>query len=280
MFKTPLLHELPMQFTVHSKKHPNIPKYHSEDYTLAKKFADAMHKELADFLKAAVLFGSAARNEKPLYGERDIDILIIINDLTIILSNEVVQAYRVITENIATHVSRRLHITTLKLTTFWEHIRNGDPIAINMLRDGVPLYDVGFFEPAQQLLFQGRIRPSKESIWTYFARAPATITNANWHVLQATLDLYWAVVDSAHAALMKMGEVPPTPGHVAELIDKRLVKTGYVPKKYAHTMDTFYTIQKKITNRQIQNLTGKQFDQYRREAEDFVKTMQSVVERI
>lgn len=268
-----------MQFKVHQKTHPNVPKYPSTDYDFAKKFSQEMHKELGDFVKAIILFGSTAREEKPLYGERDIDILIIINDLTLIMSNEVIQSYRVITENTASKISKRLHITTLKMTSFWEYVRSGDPIAINMLRDGVPLYDAGFFEPVQQLLFQGRIRPTKESIWTYFARAPATIHNADWHVLQATLDLYWAVVDSAHAALMKLGEVPPTPGHIAELINKKLVKTGYVTQKYADTMDTFYKLQKKIIHREIQVLTGKQFDDYKKQAEDFVKTMQKVVEQ-
>ncbi len=268
-----------MQFKVHTKTHPNVPKYPSTDYDFAKKFAEAMHKELGDFVKAIVLFGSTAREEKPLYGERDIDVLIIINDLTMMLSNEVVQSYRVITENLASKNSKRLHITTLKLTNFWEYVRIGDPIAINMLRDGVPLYDSGFFEPVQQLLFQGRIRPTKEAIWTYFARAPATIHNGDWHILQATLDLYWAVVDSAHAALMKMGEVPPTPGHIAEMIHERLVRTGHVPAKYSGIMDMFYKLQKKIIHREIQEVEGRNYDQYKKIAQDFVKTMQRVVEQ-
>ena len=101
-----------MEFKVHSKKHPNVPKYPSTDFDFAKKFADTMHKEMGDFVKAVVLFGSTAREERPLYGERDIDVLIIINDLTLIMSNEVVQSYRVITEKVASKVSKRLHITT------------------------------------------------------------------------------------------------------------------------------------------------------------------------
>lgn len=267
-----------MKFKVPVKKHANIPKYPSGDFDLARKFSKILHKELGDFIKAVVLFGSTAREEKPLYGERDIDLLVIINDLTIMLSAEVIQTYRVITETTAAKVSKRLHITTLKMTSFWEYVRNGDPIAINMLRDGVPMYDAGFFEPVQQLLFQGRIRPSKESIWTYFARAPATINNADWHILQATLDLYWAVVDNAHAALMKMGEVPPTPGHVADMINKKLVKAGMVPRKYVTTMDLFFRLQKKIIHREIQKISGKEYDDYKTQAVDFLKVMRKVVE--
>ncbi|HLC33109.1 MAG TPA: nucleotidyltransferase domain-containing protein [Candidatus Nanoarchaeia archaeon] len=268
-----------MDFKIKSRPHPNIPKYHSDDFDLAKKFAQAMERELGAFLKAAILFGSVARNETPTVSERDIDVLVIINDLTAILSEEVVQSYRVITENLASRVTRRLHITTLKLTTFWEYVRNGDPIALNMLRDGVPLYDSGFFEPVQHLLFEGKIRPSKESVWLYFARAPATLNNAKGQILQATVDLYWAVVDSAHAALMHHGEVPPTPAHLPEMIERKLVRTGLVNHKYADIMNSFYDLHKRITHRQVAEISGKQFDEYRATAEEFVKIMQSVVER-
>ncbi len=266
-----------MDFRIKERQHANIRNYSADDYKIAKKFADAMQNELGDFLKASVLFGSAARAEKTLY-EKDIDVLMLVNDLTLVLSPEVVQAYRIITERVAADISQRLHITTMKLTNFWEYIRNGDPLAVNMLRDGVPLHDVGIFEPMQMLLYQGRIRPTKESIYVYFARAPATLINADWHILQATLDLYWAVVDAAHAALMKVGEVPPTPSHIAKMIHEKLVKKKLVSKRAADIMDFFYTLSKRITHREIQKVTGKQYDQYKEEAEDFVKEMRKVIE--
>ena len=273
-----------MEFKVRQRRHPNVPRYPSSDYQLAERFSIILKKELGDFVKAIVLFGSAARaaehREKPENSlhEHDIDVLTIINDLTMVLSPEVVQAYRVITENTAAKVSKRLHITTMKLTSYWEYARNGDPIAINMLRDGVPLQDVGIFEPLQMLLFQGRIRPTKESVWNYYARAPATLANAEWHVLQGTLDLYWAVVDAAHAALMKMGEVPPSPAHVSDLIYQKLVRPGLVAKRYADIMKFFYELSKQITHREIRDIPGKKFDEYAALAKDFVNTMRRVIE--
>ncbi|PIN76208.1 hypothetical protein COV18_00515 [Candidatus Woesearchaeota archaeon CG10_big_fil_rev_8_21_14_0_10_37_12] len=267
-----------MKFKVHERQHPNKLKYSSTDFDFAKKFAVNLEKELGQFVKAIILFGSAARGEQSALGVTDIDILIIIDDLTNVLSKEVIQAYRVITENTAAQVSKRLHITTLKLTTYWEHVRNGDPLIINMLRDGISLHDAGIFAPVQELLAQGKVRPSKESIWMYSARAPATIHNADGHILQATVDLYWAVVDSAHAALMNLGHVPPTPAHLADMIEKHLVKQKIVPAKYAATMDKFYQLQKKITYRQIQVITGRQYDEYKQHAQEFVKTMQKIAE--
>ncbi len=273
-----------MEFKVKQRRHPNVPRYPTSDYQLADKFSQLLKKELGDFVKAIVLFGSAARaaehKERPEKGlhEHDIDVLVIVNDLTLVMSPEVVEAYRVITESTAAKVSKRLHITTMKLTSFWEYMRNGDPVAINMLRDGVPLLDVGIFEPLQMLLFQGRVRPTKESVWNYYARAPATLANAHWHILQASLDLYWAVIDAAHAALMRMGEVPPSPSHVADLIRDKLVRPGHVSKRYENIMRFFYELSKKITHRDVREITGKQYDEYRALADDFVKAMKKVIE--
>ena len=267
-----------MEFRIKERKHHNVPKYSPDDFEIAGKFSERIQKELKDFLKAVILFGSAARQRSPGL-ERDIDVLLVINDLTKILNPEVVEAYRIITYKVASNTSKRLHITTLKLTAFWEYIKNGDPIAINILRDGVPIYDTGFFEPVQVLLHQGRIRPTEESIWTYWTRAPATLLNSKWHILQATLDLYWAVIDAAHAALMKMGEIPPSPAHVAKMIDMVLVSKRLLPRKCAKTMEFFYDISKKITHRQLQQVSGKQFDLYYNDATEFCNSMEKVVQR-
>ena len=126
---------------------------------------------------------------------------------------------------------------------------------------------------------QGRIRPSPEAIWTYFSRAPTTLHNAEWHVMQGTLDLYWAAIDSAHAALMKVGEIPPSPEHVADLIDEKLVKTGHLPAKYADIMRILYHLSKKIVHRELKSISGAEFDKYSKAAEDFVNTMRKFIEK-
>ncbi len=267
-----------MEFKIKERKHHNIPKYNADDFGTAQKFSERIQAELKEFLKAVILFGSSARKQS-MGLEGDIDILLVINDLTQIVNPEVVEAYRIITYKVAANTSKRLHITTLKMTALWEYIKNGDPIAVNILRDGVPLYDTGFFEPMQVLLHQGRVRPSQESIWTYWTRAPATLLNSKWHILQASLDLYWAVIDASHAALMKMGEVPPSPAHVSEMISKILVKKRLVPAKCARTMQFFYDLSKKITHRQLQQVSGKQFDVYYREATEFCNYMEKVISR-
>ena len=265
-----------VEFKLEKLEKPNQQKYPDRDIDVAREFTRRLFKEFGSFVKAVVLFGSAARFEEKKGG--DIDILVIVDDLTIVLKGEFVEAYRIIIHKIVADVSKRLHITTLRFTSFWEYARNGDPVAINMLRDGVALIDTGFFEPLQVLLKRGRIRPTMESVWTYFVRAPATLVNSKWHVIQGTLDLYWACIDAAHAAIMRTGEIPPTPAHVADMLDQKLVKTGKLDKKYAATMQNFYNLAKMIMHREIKEVSGDEYERYYREAKDFVEAMKNVNE--
>ncbi|MBI4739719.1 nucleotidyltransferase domain-containing protein [Candidatus Woesearchaeota archaeon] len=266
-----------MRFDIPTYRNPNIEKYLKEEYDIAYKFSQEMYKEFGRFVACTALFGSAAKPQaRKEVG--DIDVLVVVDDLKLRMNEEVVEVYRVITDKIVAQTSRKLHITSLKLTAFWEYVRAGDPIVINILRDGVSLIDNNLFDPLQVLLRQGRIRPSEESIWNYFTRAPVTIHNSKWHIMQAALDLYWAVIDSAHAVLMRMGEVPPSPEHVADLLEEKLVKRNLLEREYAQTMREFYKLQKMITHREIKEISGQEYDTYLHHAQKFIARMNELVE--
>jgi uncharacterized protein (UPF0332 family)/predicted nucleotidyltransferase len=269
-----------MKFKIEEFKNPNASKYMNAEHKIAVAFGNDVLSELKTYIKAIALFGSSVKQNKPIIaGQKDIDVLIVVDDLSIKLTPEFVETYRIIVEKLAIKHSKRLHITTLKFSNFWEYMRVGDPIGLNILRSSFPLYDTGFLEPMQYLLRNGRIKPSQESVWTYFARAPATLKNSRWHILQATLDLYWSVIDSAHAALMSLGETPPTPSHVAEFMKLKLVKKKLLKSKYVETMKTFYKISKMIAHREIQNISGMQYENYYKQAEEFIEEMRKIIDK-
>lgn len=265
-----------MKFDIPRKQHPNLEKYPRQDTDTAYRFANEIYKELGALIRAVILFGSSAR--KTATAKSDIDILVILDDLSISLSKEVTEAYRVIVQKSIVKTSTRLHVTTLRFTSFWDYIRNGDPIGINMLRDGVALIDSGFFDPLQALLKKGKIRPTMESIWAYYIKSPNTLHNSKWHILQASIDLYWAVIDAAHAALMKLGEIPPTPEHVADMMEQKMVKKKLLEHKYVSIMRNFYKLMKMITHREIKEITGSEYDRNYKIAESFVKRMRKFIE--
>lgn len=253
-------------------------KYNPADLKIARKFASKVYKELGDFVVALTMFGSSARG---MHGKHsDIDILIIVDDIHVNLNREIVETYRIILAKAAADVDpKRLHIQTMAWSAFWEYVRAGDPVAMNVLRDSVALIDIGFFDPLQILLNSGRIRPTQEAIWTYFAMAPASVERSVTHIDMAIVDLYWAAIDSAHAALMSLGEIPPSPSHVADMIQEKMVQPGHVTKRYAEIMRHLFEVSKRILHRQISHLEGKDYDRYKHLADDFVKTMRKFIEK-
>lgn len=266
-----------MKFDIKKNEQKNLSRYASEDIEIARKFAKMMYKELGNFIQCLVMFGSAAKQSAN--PKRDIDILIVLDDVRIKFTKELVETYRILTEKAIMNVDpQRLHVQSMKLTAFWEYVRAGDAVAINILRSGVALIDTGFFDPLQALLDQGRIRPSDESIFTYLTMSPASMHRSKQHLLTAAVDLYWAAIDSAHAALMTIGETPPSPDHITTMIDDKLVRPGHVHRSATKTMHELYKTFKGVVHRDIKELSGKDYDLLRKKADDFVKEMRAFVE--
>lgn len=261
-----------MKFNVRRLAPKNITRYPQEDIELARQFARIVWRELGGLLAGVILFGSTVTGP----GKRsDIDLLLILDDVRVQFSKVLIDTYRVITEKAIAEVSQqRLHIQSMKLTAFWEYIRAGDPIAVNILRNGVALVDTGFFDPLQALLDQGRIRPSEEAVWTYFTMAPASLHRSKMNLLTAAVDLYWAAVDAAHAALMAQGDIPPTPSHVSSMLRTHLKAS----RSDANTIETLYDLFKKITHRDIKEISGLDYDRYRKMTEKFVNNMKAFIE--
>lgn len=266
-----------MKFNIKNKeKISNVDKYKKKDLGIAREFSKKVYKELGEFVKSIVVFGSTI---KPNTKEGDIDVLIILDDTRILMNEEIVQTYRIIVEKIIATTSTRLHIQSMKWTVFWEYIRAGDPVAINILRGGVALIDTGFFEPLQILLREGRIRPTSESIWTYFTMAPNSLSNSKKDLLNAMMSLYWAAIDASHAALMSLKEIPPSPDHVTDMLDEKMVKKGLLDKKYLEIMKKLYEISKGITHRNIKEISGKEYDKYYIMTKEFVDFMKKFIEK-
>jgi len=264
-----------VEIALQPRERPVKYHYSEQDVELAKKLADDLRVEMDDFLKAVVVFGSVARGDTKKGS--DIDVLLILNDLTIVLSEDVITSLRVLIENVAGKISSNFHITTMHLSNFWDYVRQGDPVIVNMLREGMPVYDEGFFLPAQALLDQGRIRPTNEAVWTYYMRAPKTLKNAEGRLLGAIVDMYWACIDAAHAALMHIDVVPGAPSHVAELLHDHFVKKKLLDASYVKTLRQFYDLAKKVGHHQLIHLSGKDVDKYLLQAQDFVKKMKYLI---
>lgn len=257
--------------------HIHIHPYSKEDFDLARRFAQDLSVQLKGLLREVVFFGSSARGKATEIYERDIDVLVLLNDGFKSMSNETIAAYRIITEKAASKVSGRLHINTLKVSAFWEYVLNGDPVAVNMIRDGIPLLDAGFIEPFKSLLKRGDIKPSKGNVMVYMIRAPQTLMASKWHVLQAMIDLYWASLDAAHAALIRYGYAPESPKETIQMIDSNFVRKKLIDRSHLATMKELYDISEGIIDRSIKHVEGAKYSSFERRAASFVAEMKKMI---
>jgi len=290
---------LKLKFNIKENK-KQIEGLERADVDIAIDFSKRIYKEFGDLIKAVVIFGSNVKkgpsqpevnNEKQGLANSelgqsrpkkpgDIDLLVIVDDVSVELTPELVETYRIIVKKAIADISERLHVTSLKLSSFWAYIRAGDPVCLNILREGVSLLDAGFFDPLKALLVRGMIRPSPEAVGTYYARSLHTLDNSRWHLLQATIDLYWAVVDSAHAALMAIGLVPPSPEHLPEMIEGELVKKHKMPVKCSAVVTRFYKTYKSITRRELRDIKGADYEANYKEAQWFVNEMREFIKKL
>src|SRR3989338_10723769 len=87
-----------MKFQIKYHEGRDVSKqYPSEEFEVAKTFASRVYKEFGEFIRAIVLFGSASKQEKK---PNDIDILVILDDVRIEFTEDIVQTYRIILQKV------------------------------------------------------------------------------------------------------------------------------------------------------------------------------------
>ena len=248
---------------------------------IAMDFATKVYKKFNKIVKSVVLFGSTTKQTS--VAGSDIDIIIIIDDASIKWDQELVAWYREELDGILRRNPYRksLHINTIKLTTWWIDLIRGDPIVINILRYGEAMIDLaGFFEPLKFLLVQGKIKSSPEAIYNCLQRAPTHIMRSKAAELNAIEGLYWAMVDSAHAALIATNILPPSPEHISVNLKETFVNSGRLKMKYVVWFRDLLMLHKKISHGQIKDLKGVEIDAWQARTEEFSRVMAKLVEEI
>lgn len=248
---------------------------------IALDFSTKAYKKFKDIIKCIVLFGSVAKESDEK--KSDIDLIILIDDCSVNWDAELISWYR---EELAKLVALQkyrnsLHINTVTLTTFWEELRVGEPVIINILRYGEALIDFGgFFNPLKALLARGKIRATPEAVFATLKRAPDHLAKARFSLLGSIEALYWAMVDSAHAALMSANEIPPSPDHIGDLLTIHFVKSGKLDKKYVEWYSELYHLTREITHGNKKEIKVEEIKKHQERAEIFVKKMIDIAEEL
>jgi len=245
---------------------------------IAMDFAGKVYKKFDQMVKSIILFGSSAK--KASVPGSDIDIIVIIDDVSIQWDQELVATYREELSKIikANPYTKSLHVNSVKLSTWWADLSKGDPIVVNILRYGDALIDHGgFFVPLQVLLKEGKIKSTPESIYTLLQRAPVHMSRARGGMLSAVDGIYWAMVDSAHAALIANNVVPASPEHIGFILQEEFVDKKLLKKKYVEYFEEAHNLAKEIVHGKRIEIEGKKVDELYEKADEFVGEMADLV---
>jgi hypothetical protein len=179
-------------------------------------------------------------------------------------------------------VSKKLHPQPYLLTEFWEYVREGNPVLFNVLRDGIPVYDTGFFLPVQMLFRMGNIKPSKESIDKHIESSKELVKLAESTLLEKlSYYLEQAVVSSTQAVLMELGYRPPAPKETPKFVlDVLCKKEKLVTKKYYEIAKCAVECYKDIEHRIRKDYTGEEFDRQKKDVIEYVEKMDEILKTL
>ena len=258
----------------------NYSKFQT-DKDVAMDFATKVHRLFDHLIKATVLFGSTTSGEqKP---GSDIDVIIIIDDAAINWDIELTSWYREELAKLiaAQNYGRDLHINTIRLTTWWRDLLHGDPVVLNIIRQGQVLVDIGgFFNPIKALMIQGKIHSTPEAVYAALQRSPQHLTRSKMAVLGSIEGVYWCMVEAAQAALITLGKLPPSPEHVVKMLHESFVETGILKSDFVKWYRDIYVLHKQISHGEIRHVKASEIEAWQVRAEEFMKKMVDIIDKL
>lgn len=259
-----------MKFEQPKKINRNEEKYHIENLKIARDFSRDLLKEMNDIVRSIVLFGSNTNNTQKK--DSDIDLMVVLNNVSIYVTPELREAYKIITNNLNQKIGKnKIHLMTINLSDLWDMTRKGDPVIINVLRDGIPIFDRDLIEPLQYLLEIGKIRPTKEAINNYIARSKTLFDETQKHIENSVLDLYYSVIDIVHATIMSQGITPPSPIEMPEIFSNTF--KGKPISKYSKEIKLFYKLAKDV-EKSKKKISGKELDELKKKASKIISDLE------
>lgn len=247
---------------------------------LIKKFSEKILDKYGKWIKSIIAWGSVVRDE--FTGESDIDIVVIVDDTREELDKDLRNKIDKFIKKKAKEVDEKLSPQPVwTITEFWDMSRTLSPLAYTLLKDGVPVYDTGFFAPIKRLLNMGKIPASKEAVEKRMKKVPKRLNRAKHSKLYTIAeDLYYAMLDSTQAVLMFLGRGPPDPNNAGETARKYLVEKDLLDKKYVDWLEDVIKFRKEVEHRNIASIKGKEVDKYIARAEEYVEEMKKLLKRL
>ncbi len=181
-----------------------------------------------------------------------------------------------------TGIRNKLHVQVYILTEFWDALREANPVIFTLLRNCVPFYDRGIFMPWKQLLEMGRIKPSAEAIDMFLGSGEQMLRRVEFKLKEIAMeDIFLSILTPTQAALMLYGQPPPAPKECGEVLREIFVKKEkLLEEKFVETYERSLKVRKDIEHGLRKDVTGKEIDELREDADKYLKRIKRLFTQI
>jgi predicted nucleotidyltransferase/uncharacterized membrane-anchored protein YhcB (DUF1043 family) len=247
----------------------------------AQEFSDKLLDKLGDKVKVVAVWGSVAKGE---HGhDSDIDTLVVLDDTKLQkdVPDDAKKKIRNKVTNLAKETDDRITIQYFPfLTEFWDSLRKGEPLAIEAVRNGEPVYDTGIFMPAKRLLERGKISGTQESVKKRlklgaagYKKAEKTMRSSLPHKLEQ------AMANAGQAPIMLSGANPPPKEKVPEKLEEMFVEKDMLEEEFVEKAQEIYDFGDK-GEKNPEDVSGEELDEMMDKADDFVRRMHQLVSQM
>ena len=247
----------------------------------AQEFSDKLNDKLGDKVKVVAVWGSVAKGE---HGhDSDIDTLVVLDDTKLKkdVPDDAKQKIRKKVTDLAKETDDRITIQYFPfLTEFWDSLRKGEPLAIEAVRNGSPVYDTGIFMPAKRLLERGKISGTQESVKKRlklgaagYKKAEKTMKSSLPHKLEQ------AMANAGQAPIMLSGANPPPKEKVPEKLEEMFVEKDMLEQEYVDMAQDIYDFGDK-GEKNPEEVTGEELDEMMEKTDDYVRRMHQLVSQM
>ena len=247
----------------------------------AQEFSDKLVDKLGDKVKVVAVWGSVPQGEHGY--DSDIDTLVVLDDTKLQkdVPDDAKNKIRKKVTNLARETDDRITIQYFPfLTEFWDSLRKGEPLAIEAVRNGEPVYDTGIFMPAKRLLERGKISGTQESVKKRLKMAAAQYKKAEKTVYSSTPHkLEQAMASAGQGPIMLAGKNPPAKEKVPDVLEEMFVEQDMLEQEYVEMAREIYEFGDK-GEKNPQEVTGKELEETLEKTDNFVRRMHQLVSQM
>lgn len=247
----------------------------------AEEFSEKLVDKLGDKVKVVAVWGSVSKGEHGY--DSDIDTLVILDDTK--LQKDVPQdAKKKIQKKVtdlAKETDERITIQYFPfLTEFWDSLRKGEPLAIEAVRNGEPLYDTGLFMPAKRLLERGKISGTQESVRKRLKVGAAGYKKAEKEFKSSIPHkLEQAMASAGQAPIMLAGRSPPGKEKVPGVLEEMFVEQEMLEQEYVDMAQEIYDFGD-VGEKNPEDVTGQMVEEHLNKTDDFIRRMHQLVSQM